>query len=89
MTPKRALNSRQEQVRRRVFTRPTPSDIRWSEVVNMLEALGYSIKPAKGSRYRIASVSGVSMIAHRPHPGNTCNKVLVVRIRRFMEESGD
>lgn len=83
------LSNRHKESKRRIEETPTLANIKWTEVVSLLEALGCTVAATKGSMYRIAGPHGKKMVAHRPHPGNECNKGLVERIRDFLEGIDD
>jgi hypothetical protein len=71
---------------RAVFTTPTPSNIRWSDVESLLRHLGAEISEGSGSRVRIA-LRGVRAVFHRPHPRKEANQSTVRDVRSFLSEA--
>jgi hypothetical protein len=70
-----------------IFTRPTPSDLRWSDIESLFKNLGAEISEGNGSRVRVA-LNGVKAVFHRPHPQRICDKGLVVSVRTFLHNTG-
>ena len=70
-----------------IFSKPSRSDIEWSEVESLLVALGAEIQERKGSRVAIV-LNDVVAIFHRPHPRKEVDKGSVASIRRFLKEAG-
>lgn len=83
--PGRRLSSKHQKTRDRIYETPTLTNIKWPEVVGLLEALGCEVSPTRGSMYRVRSPAGARMIVHRPHPGDECHRGLVERIREYLE----
>ena len=61
------LRSRQQRTLERIFTTPTPTDIRWAEVVSLMRALDVEIIERAGSRVRF-SAGARQLVVHKPHP---------------------
>lgn len=70
-----------------IFADPVQSNIHWSDVERMLQALGAEISEGRGSRVRVA-LRGVRAVFHRPHPQKETDKGAVVSVRRFLTEAG-
>jgi hypothetical protein len=70
-----------------IFANPVRADIRWTDVENLLRALGAEITQGAGSRIRV-SLNGRRMVFHEPHPRPTIVKDAVRSIRRFLSEAG-
>ena len=81
------LRSRHQRTLERIFVRPTPSDIRWSEVVSLMRALDVEITEAAGSRVRFTKES-VGVTVHRPHPQPNLRRDSVRHIARFLGRIG-
>lgn|SRR5690625_1396373 len=81
-----ALNSRCRRTLRRIRETPTQSDIRWQDVVALLEALGATVTGRKGSVFRVSGIGNKRMILHRPHPGDQCAKGLIDKVRIYLED---
>ena len=81
------MNKKQRQTLERIFEKPDRADIIWSDIENVLKALGAEISEGKGSRVRVA-LKGVRAVFHRPHPRRVANKSTVRSVRRFILETG-
>ena len=81
------MNSRQRKTLSRIFERPTRSDLEWSEVECLFNALGAEIQEGNGSRIRI-KMNGVRSVFHKPHPHPQIKKYAVEAIRDFLQEAG-
>ena len=64
--------------------RPTPTGIRWADIVAMLEAAGVDVTERSGSRVLLKKGSE-RMIVHRPHPGPETSRGAVRAIVAFLE----
>ena len=64
--------------------RPTPTGIRWADIVAMLEAAGVDVTERSGSRVLLKKGSE-RMIVHRPHPGPETSRGAVRVIVAFLE----
>ena len=81
------LNSRQRRTLEAVFQRPVRADIRWDEVVSLLEACGANVsESSSGSRVRVELV-GIRRTYHKPHRRET-NKGTVDDVRDLLSEAG-
>lgn len=59
----------------RLQTKPTPPDIKWSELKSMLESLGYKAINGSGSRCKFYHEEKSALIScHRPHPQPNVDK---------------
>ena len=70
-----------------IHKNPIQADILWSDIENLLAALGGELSEGSGSRLRI-KLNGVRAVFHRPHPEKTTDKGAVNSIRRFLENAG-
>jgi hypothetical protein len=77
------LNSRQRATLEDIFSRPTKPNIRWSDVRNLLLALGVEVSQGRGSRVRL-HYAGVALVLHRPHPKPEMVKGAVEDLREFL-----
>ena len=81
------MNKKQRQTLNRIFERPERSDIPWSNIESLFNALGADISEGRGSRVRVA-LNEVRAVFHRPHPKRVANKGAVKSVRRFLKEAG-
>ncbi len=81
------MNKKQRQTLERIFEKPERSDVSWSDIERLFNALGAEIFEGKGSRVRVV-LSDVKAVFHRPHPQRVTNKATIRSVRRFLIESG-
>ncbi|MFM6897252.1 MAG: type II toxin-antitoxin system HicA family toxin, partial [Microcystis panniformis] len=77
-----ALSKKQRKILDQIFEQPVRSDVVWTDIESLLEALGAEISEGRGSRVRVA-LKGVRAVFHRPHPRRETDKGAVVSVRRF------
>jgi hypothetical protein len=70
-----------------IFENPVRSNVAWSDIEKMLQALGAELSEGSGSRVRIA-LKGVRAVFHRPHPQKETDKGALMSMRRFLTEAG-
>ena len=81
------LSSKTRKTLAAVFSNPTKSDIRWTDIESLFLALGAEISEGAGSRVRI-KLNGRRGNFHRPHPQPTTDKGAVRSVQRFLKEAG-
>ena len=82
------MNSRQRATLESIFRHPTPSNIRWKQIVSLLEAVGSQLDEARsGSRVAVTLKNRVSVI-HRPHPASVIGQHTVRDIRDLLRDAG-
>ena len=81
------MNSRVRRTLARIFTEPTPADLRWRDIEALLVAVGAEVSEGAGSRIRVA-LAGVRAVFHRPHPGPETKRGLVRAVRDFLAAAG-
>jgi hypothetical protein len=70
-----------------IFSRPTPANIRWDDVVSLLKSLGGIVSEREGSRVAV-ELNGRFAIIHRPHPQKEVKRTSIRDIRGFLEAAG-
>ena len=80
-------NSKHKKTLKKIFEKPTPNDILWSDVESLLKHVGCTLKYQGGSSVKITKDSE-SMFAHRPHPTNQSPPRLTKRFKIFLEQIG-
>jgi len=70
-----------------IFDDPVRSDILWTDIENLLYALGADITEGRGSRVRVA-LKDVRAVFHRPHPRKVTDRGSVKSMRRFLIAAG-
>lgn len=81
------INSKQKKILDSIFAEPIKSDIIWTDIENVLIALGAEISEGRGSRVRIY-LNGTRAVFHRPHPEKETDKGALKSMRRFLIEAG-
>ncbi len=82
-----SLSSKHRKTLCAVFADPVNSNIYWTDIENMLDALGAEITEGRGSRVRV-HLNGVKAVFHRPHPEKETDKGAVKSVRKFLTNSG-
>ena len=70
-----------------MFKRPTPTDIRWADIVAMLKAVDVEVSQRSGSRVLLKKGTE-RMVVHRPHPEPKTGRATVRDIAVFLEAVG-
>jgi hypothetical protein len=70
-----------------IFTLPIRSDIKWTDIENLFNALGGQVTQGRGSRVRI-SLNGVKAVFHEPHPQKETDKGAVKAVKEFLLNAG-
>ena len=81
------MNKKQRRTLERIRENPIRSDIKWSEIESLFEALGAEIRGGGGSMLAV-KLNKVRFVFHSPHPSPNTKKHTIVKIRRFLEEAG-
>ena len=81
------LNKKQKRILKAIFENPIRSDVLWSDIENLLIALGAELSEGKGSRIRIF-LNGIRAVFHRPHPRKETDKGALKSMRRFLTAAG-
>jgi hypothetical protein len=82
-----SLNSKHRQTLAAVFYTPLRSNIKWSDVESLLQALGAVMEEGNGSRVRFL-LNNVVAVFHRPHPQKEIDKGAIKSLRKFLINSG-
>lgn len=81
------LSSKNQQTFLAIFDDPVRSDIEWTDIENLLLALGGDLSEGRGSRVRV-HLNGVRAVFHRPHPQKETEKGAIKSMRRLLIEAG-
>ncbi len=81
------MNNRQRKTLLNIFREPVLSDIEWTDIESLLQALGAKLSEGNGSRVRV-ELNGERAVFHRPHPEKTTDKGAVRAVRRFLLNAG-
>jgi hypothetical protein len=77
------MNRRHRQLLAQIFADPTPAALRWTDIENLVRALGAEVSEGSGSRVRFA-LNGVRAVFHRPHPRPETKRAAVRAVRDFL-----
>lgn len=78
-----------DKIIEKIKAKPTPSNIKWDELVVALRHLGYKVILNKGSRRKFYCAQKDSMIIlHQPHPGNEVKPCYIKAVRETLAEIG-
>ncbi len=81
------LSRRHAATLARIFARPTPQNIRWSEFAALVNAGGGQMEEREGSRVAVIFQDRV-MVIHKPHPRPEMKRSTVRDIRDFFLSVG-
>lgn len=81
------MNSKQRRALEAIFDDPLRADVRWSDIENLLAALGGELSEGRGSRMNV-KLNGQRAVFHRPHPSPVTDKGALRAVRRFLKDSG-
>lgn len=81
------MNNKQRKTLQDIFTRPTLATVVFTDIENLLLALGCVLTEGAGSRIRFAR-NGRAFLCHRPHPGKEAKRYQVELVREFLEGQG-
>lgn len=70
-----------------IFTRPTPGNIHWDDVLALFRELGAEVSEREGLRVGVR-LFGDRRVFHRPHPSPHTHKGAVESIRKWFEANG-
>lgn len=81
------MRKKHRQTLRRVFERPTPAGIPWSDLEAMLVSCGIEASERSGSRVLLKKDAD-RIVIHRPHPEPVVGRATVRDIREFLNAVG-
>ena len=81
------MRARQRRTLERLFQRPTPANIRWRDVVSLMDALNFEITERSGSRVAFDADDEV-LVLHKPHPRPEMRRAAVRDVVDFLERQG-
>lgn len=78
-----------EKLKRELKRRPKTFD--WNDARRILKHEGYeedATGKTSGSRVRFEDVEGISVVLHKPHPGNNLKTYVIRSLAEFLEKEG-
>ena len=81
--------SKHSKTLEKLLRSPTPSDIRWSDLVSLMSSFGYLVLNGNGSRRKFFHPETKHiLICHEPHPGPHVQKYAIEQIVQGLTQQG-
>jgi predicted RNA binding protein YcfA (HicA-like mRNA interferase family) len=81
--------SKQSKLLQKLYSSPPPADFKWSDLVTLLEGLGYRKLNNTGSRRKFYnSKLDDLIICHEPHPSPNVDKGCIKDVASQLREKG-
>jgi len=80
------MRKKHQKTLEQIYSRPTRSNIAWSEIESLFMALGADGSERAGCRVAVV-LFGEVRVFHRPHPTPKTDKGAVASARRWLEEN--
>jgi hypothetical protein len=77
------MTVRHRRTLKALFTAPTRRNVRFSDIVALIVALGGEVREGAGSRV-VFELQGRRLYLHRPHPGHQAKRYQVEEVREFL-----
>lgn len=81
------MSHKPEKTLKQLFAHPIAMNIKWNDVLHMLEAQGAEMEVVQGGRQKVR-LNGEEQTFHIPHGKTLDSKDEVVQIRHFLERAG-
>ena len=81
------MNRKHKKTLEAIFAEPIDGNIRWDQIVSLLEALGCRVIESRGSSVTFEK-DGVRAYFHRPHPHKEALRYRVKNVRLFLIQIG-
>ena len=81
------MNKKNRKTYEALYRMPIPADILWTDIEDLLTALGAEVSEGNGSRVRV-KLGSERAVFHRPHPEKETDKGAIKAVRRFLENAG-
>ena len=81
------MRAKHRRILESMFKRPTPTGIRWADIIAMLKAADVEVSQRSGSRVLLKKETE-RMVIHRPHPEPNAGRATVRDIAVFLEAIG-
>jgi hypothetical protein len=81
------MKSKHLRTLEKMFSKPTPSGIRWADIITMLSAAGVEVTERSGSRLLLKRGAD-RIVVHRPHPEPETGRATVRDIAAFLKAVG-
>jgi hypothetical protein len=81
------VNRRQRRTLEAIFKIPPPANVKWNDLIGLLNGLGARVVEAEGSRVR-ALFDDTEIVLHKPHPGDELKRYVVRQLREKFRSMG-
>lgn len=81
------MNSKQTKTLKAIFSKPTSTNIKFTDIESVLITIGTEKVEGHGSRVRFL-LSNETLHLHRPHPEAEAKRYQVELVREFLEKLG-
>ena len=81
------MSHKHAQLLRAIFQPTGSANIHWRELESLLNHLGASVEPSRGTRFQV-TLNGVTDYLNHPHHNNECTRDLVKHVRDFLLHAG-
>ena len=71
-----------------IFRKPVGGNVKWREVVAMLNAYGATIDENRAGSRVLIELRNKDLLQHRPHPSPSMDKGAVTALKKFLELCG-
>jgi len=79
------MNQKHQKILRAIFTVPTSSAVKFSDIEKLLAALGAAVIEGSGSRVALVMPNNFKWEAYRPFLGKEAKRYQVESVRRFLD----
>lgn len=81
------MSHNHENTLRQIFAHPVSMNIKWKDIVHLVESLGGKAEPSQGGRERFV-LNGQDRVFHVPHSKQVESRDEMMQIRHFFEAAG-
>lgn len=81
------MKSKYQKTLQLIFSRPTPSSVKWLDLLALFAELGGEVTEREGSRVAIFLFDQIRVL-HKPHPTPDVDKGAIASIRKWLEDNG-
>ena len=82
------MNNKQRKTLEAVFKVPTPSNIKYNELISMLKSLDVKIKESSSGSRILLTFRGHTQVIHKPHPQSEIKQYAIRIIKEFLISTG-
>ena len=72
----------------RLFIRPTSANVKWTDAIALLLALGATIDEKRSGSRVLVIWRNERRVLHKPHPNRNLDKATVIELKDWLHENG-